>query len=463
MRYSFDIVFPKIVLIVLLLMGISRLSAQENSALPETGGLSIHELRFVVQDEKEGGGKTRESALRKWVSISEGVNFASIEDLQKAVDKDVQELVNLNVFLDVSAEIDRLPSDASQIIVTYRITDGLTFIPIPLPLYNSNYGGVQLLYVQIWDNVFGSLMNYFHIFSLVVRGKDGGGLETGPFVFQPQLSRVKLGNLVMSFGLEQEHLESRRISRDGTEQSNYQLDRTQLYASSQWRFGPDRYFYYTAKPGIEFRYNYDDIAGKGGFDQFPFQFNFKQDIAYKSTNVFFNSRKGFEVELSNTTQFQQYSSKNWTVNTDMLIIAKVFFAFGKEGRISYYPRLILYHIFNGLTEQLGEYMRGVTDVTMDGASAVFLNQTLGFGIWKWKNVWDFQIHPYFDLGFTLGGTRRLESINDIRSSTGADFLLFIEKVPNLVFRFTWGIDLDSSIPLGDRTKTEFIVRYSYSY
>ena len=401
--------------------------------------------------------------MRKWTQVPEGPAFTGREELEKAVDKDVQELINLEVFLEVRAEITEIPNDNSRVIITYYITDAFTFVPIPIPLYNSNYGGVQLLYVQIWDNVFGSLINYFHIFSLVLRGDGDDGVETGPFFFFPRISKIKLGNLVLGFGLEQEHLESSRVDSNGMEQSNYQFDRTLLYASSEWRFGPERYFYYSVKPGVEFQYKYIDNIDKGGFDQFPFQFSFEHNIKYDSSNVFYNSRKGYSIGLTNTTRFKQGIENNWVVSTDFLLEAKALLAFGKEGRISYYPRLVFYNVFNGSREKLGIYMRGVTDITMDGKTALFLNQTLGIGLWKWKNVWDLQIHPFFDLGFTLGGTREFNGINDIRRSTGADILLFIEKIPNLVFRYSWGIDLDPSIKPGDKTKTEFIVQYSYTY
>ena len=112
---------------------------------------------------------------------------------------------------------------------------------------------------------------------------------------------------------------------------------------------------------------------------------------------------------------------------------------------------------------LGVGMRGIPDSTMDGNFVLYLNQTLGIRIWRWPGAFDFQIHPFFDIGLATGGTRDFRGWQDIRKSTGADILLFIEPVPSLSFRFSWGTDLDPDIAWGEETKTEFIVRYAFSY
>ena len=245
------------------------------------------------------------------------------------------------------------------------IITALTFIPIPLVLYSSNAGGPQILYIQIWDNMFGSLIDWFSIASITLRPDGSGGVETGPWLFAPRVSNIELGRLSLAFGMDQE----RMVQTDGI-----------------WR------------PVAELR-------GEAG----------------------------------------------------------VYITFDKRGRFSFYPRFLVFSVFNDTAEKLGEPIRGIPDAAMDGSFALYLNQTLGIGLWQWKGVWDLQIHPWFDLALAHGGTRPFTTANDIRRSLGADILFFIERVPNLVFRFSWGFNLDPAVPWSRRGKREFIVRYSYSY
>ena len=147
----------------------------------------------------------------------------------------------------------------------------------------------------------------------------------------------------------------------------------------------------------------------------------------------------------------------WRPVFDMFAEAGVYFAFDKRGRFSCYPRLAVFRIFSDTAEKLGEPIRGIPDASMDGSFALYLNQTLGIGLRRWKGVWDLQLHLWFDPALADGGTRPLKSANDIRRALGADLRLFIERVPNLVCRLTWGVDLDPAVPWSQRNEHELIV------
>lgn len=429
---------------------IAPLMAQESE-------ITVTELQFELTEEK-----TSEKALRRWVRVTEGSTFSSEEELEIRVKRDVQELTNLRVFLSVDAEI--LPDtsgSATDRKVVFTIVDGNTFIPIPLPLYDSNTGGLQLLYVQIWDNMFGSLTNWFSLATLTLRRNDSGKIETGPWLFAPQVSNIKTGNLVFGVKFEQERVESQTYNGLSLT-SDYRYDRSALFLNTEFRFGERRYLYYTIEPGAEFRYGYTDYLGTGDFSEKTFSTQLSQSFYYDSVNFFYNSRKGFKAGVSNTTGVYIQDEK-WNPTTNFTGELAAYFAFGETGRFSYYTRLSGLHVFGDTYEKLGEPLRGIPDATMDGTTAVYLNQTVGASVWRWKGVWDLQIHPFFDMGFSLGGSTPFRGWQDVRKSAGADILLFIEKVPNLAFRFSWGVDLDSSVPWGDDNKTEFIVRYAYSY
>ncbi len=428
-------------------------SSKEPSAEPVT----VSAVKLHIPKEK-----TKPSAVRRWLEVSEGRRYENDKALQDAVEQDVQELKNLKVFLSVESRITPDPQNSSGRIVHYEITDGNTFVPIVMPLYNSNVGGIQILYVQIWDNMFGSLIDWFSLSTLFLRKNDAGKIETGPWVFFPRVSNIKLGSLNLSAEFKQERVESQRYS--GTSLvSSYRYDGTALAVGSEFRFGELRNLRYSVKPGVIFRYGYTDFLGSGGFSEIPFETYIAQSFYYDSVDVFHNSRKGCRAGVKNTLRLISRDGK-WVTATDIRAEFAPYFAFGKEGRISYYPRVMILGVIGDRYEGLGKPLRGIPDATMDGNFAFYLNQTVGFGIWRWRGVWDLQIHPFFDLGLTTGGTRAFTGIQDIRRSTGADILLFIEKVPNLAFRFSWGFDMDSRVPWKEKKKkTEFIVRYSFSY
>jgi outer membrane protein assembly factor BamA len=410
-------------------------------------------------------GNTREAAVRRWIKVTEGMSFSSDEELKAVVDRDVQELVNLRVFLSVKTAINDVEVDGELLVgkrqVVFFIEDATTFIPIPLPLYDSNTGGLQLLYVQIWDNMFGTLTDWFSLATITLRRDDDGKIETGPWLFAPQVSNIKAGNFVFGVRFEQERVETQTYS-DNNLETDYRYDRSALFVNTEIRTGERRRLYYTIEPGVDFRYGYTDFLGSGGFAEQPFLTQLDQTFYYDSVDVYFNSRKGIRAGLGNITGVV-LEDGDWKPKTEFNGEVAPYFAFGKNGFFSYYARFMGMTIIGGTKEDLGEPLRGIPDATMDGDTAFYLNQTLGISAWRWKGVWDLQFHPFFDIGLALGGTDPFKGWQDVKTSTGVDILLFIEKVPNLAFRFSWGVDLDPAIPWGDDNKTEFIVRYAYSY
>jgi outer membrane protein assembly factor BamA len=247
----------------------------------QEGGITVTDLSFIVKD-----GNTREKALRRWVQVKEGKTFGSEEDLKSMIDRDVQELVNLRMFLSVSARI--LPDPAESVSgrkVEFTIVDANTFIPIPLPLYDSNTGGIQLLYVQIWDNMFGSLTNWFSLATLTLRKDDNGKIETGPWLFAPQVSNIKAGSFVSGVRFGQERVESKTYNGSSLA-TDYRYDRSALYFDTEFRFGEQRRLYYTIEPGVELRYGYTDYLSTGGFSETPFGTQLFQSFYYDSVDFF---------------------------------------------------------------------------------------------------------------------------------------------------------------------------------
>jgi outer membrane protein assembly factor BamA len=121
--------------------------------LAQESSVVVSRVRIEIVD-----GNTREEALRRWLNVREDHRYDDLESLNSAVQRDVQELVNRRIFLSVEGRVEPSSQDeTNQMDVIYTIVDANTFVPVPLPLYDSNTGGVQLLYVQIWDNMLGTM------------------------------------------------------------------------------------------------------------------------------------------------------------------------------------------------------------------------------------------------------------------------------------------------------------------
>ena len=119
----------------------SYICNKSSTAIHPGGRINGNRLEFHLKD-----GDTREKALRRWVQVTKGRTFASEEELNAVIARDVQELVNLRVFLSALAKI--LPDPAGSAggrKAEFTIIVANTFVPIPLPLYDSNAGGIQIL------------------------------------------------------------------------------------------------------------------------------------------------------------------------------------------------------------------------------------------------------------------------------------------------------------------------------
>ena len=337
-----------IITLVLVIFVTTGLVAQESS-------LRVSTVKIDIQN-----GNTRENAVLKWIVVAEGSEYSDEESLQNRVNRDVQELINLRVFQSVEASINPDPfGEEGDRIVEIRIVDASTFVPVPLPLYDSNTGGIQLLYVQIYDNMFGTLTNWFSLATLTLRKNDDGKIETGPWIFAPQVSNIKLGNFVFGVRFEQERVESSTFAGNSLA-SSYRYDRSAFFLNTEFRFGENRRLYYTVEPGVEFRYGYTDFISAGGYEEIPFGAQIQQSFFYDSVDFFYNSRKGVRTGLTNTLRIVNRDG-SWEPVTDLRAEVSPYFAFGKEGKISYYSRAMVLKVFGDTYEQLGEPMMILLD------------------------------------------------------------------------------------------------------
>ncbi len=95
-------------------------------------------------------GRTREAAVRRHIGYDEGKEFSSVEELENAIERKRQALLDLRIFKDVAAswepgaEVD----GCIPVKIDFLIDGAFSFIVFPSVSYDSNYGFFYQLYVQ---------------------------------------------------------------------------------------------------------------------------------------------------------------------------------------------------------------------------------------------------------------------------------------------------------------------------
>ncbi len=149
-------IFRKLcVILVLLFLSISFLTAEDFKEL-------YHIIAYYSFEIK---GKSSEKLIREMVVPTEGdVPFKSEAALVKALEEKRNKLNNLRVFEEVSYTYEAIHADNTAIRyrVKFFIDDAFTFLPIPYPKYDSNYG--FRVGVKAYDkNLFGTFADLFFV------------------------------------------------------------------------------------------------------------------------------------------------------------------------------------------------------------------------------------------------------------------------------------------------------------
>ncbi len=95
-------------------------------------------------------GRTREAAIRRLIGYDEGIEFQSLQELEDAVEKKRQILLDKRIFKSVTASVDYGPEKDSTVPATVKIgIDGaFSFLVLPSVYYDSNYGLFYQLFVE---------------------------------------------------------------------------------------------------------------------------------------------------------------------------------------------------------------------------------------------------------------------------------------------------------------------------
>ncbi len=404
-------------------------------------------------------GKTREGALINEMRLKEGTEFATKEELVDAVLRQEQDLVNLRVFDEITLTVLEAGSDGDTVLydVDVYVDDSFTIYPIPYPKYSSN-DGLRLGLKIFYDNAFGTLNNLYLGSNITFKHFDDTGWENTEWTVNPQLNDVRIGRLEYDFGFMQQKKYSER-KKDGEYLKRYNYFNTEADVKTTLNFGWQNKYYYFVNPGAGFNYAYE---GDGiGDDEEPFYLKFTHGTGYSKVDWYGNFREGFSAGLDNTIRY--INRVDAADKVKVFVDAETAYYQILNPRMNFSTRAFGTYSFNDDMDNLGAHVRGVEDSTMYGTSGLFWNVDMNFAVIKWKGVGEAQCQPFFDIGVVRRDGESFDRDEDLRYGSGADFILFLDKLQSLHARLTLGADLSSDTSWSDFGKYEIVISSSLSY
>ena len=418
--------------IIFFIISVSAFS-QDNST-DKTGTAEpvavISKINYLID------GTTKEKALRNRSDLYEGLSFSSYSDLEAAVKKEKQALINRRVFKNVEYSIESISfnkeTNTQEYLVTFKIKDAFTIIPIPYPKYDSNIGfrlGLKLY----WDNFLGTMTNAY-----LGTWIDFNNNGVGEWGINPKFTGMKISDRVyMSVEFLQSHeLEEYVDTINPSNSYNYDYYATSGAASFSFRLGDKlAYIYksYSFGLGASFKYKYKGNLGPN-FEQ-PWAVTPFQSFGIGRTDWINNFRKGWRLSLYNPYRIGYNNNVFFITSVNASVL--YFVPFWK--RFDFYSRAYTFYQW-GEPRSFGEMIRGVKDTYVSGYAGVVLNASLAFQFWRFEKVWDAQIHPFFDFAVSYNKDKFIPE-RDINYGAGFDFALYLDALPSIVAVASIGVDI----------------------
>jgi len=381
-------------------------------------------------------GTTKERALRALSNLEAGMSFTSLEALEESVENELQKLVNARVFESVNTDIIQLSTKGSihEYMVVISVVDAISITPIFYPKYNSNIG-VRLGSKIYWDNFLGTMTNVYLGMGINIRPEDSGNKwEIGGWNINPSISGIRLKKgIFLSASMKQEYDEKEfEDTVDILKSYHYGYHFTGLSAGIS--FVLYEKLDYSVSLGASFRYGYSGNLGPNS--KRPYELVPSHGLSYGRVDWIENFRKGFSVALFNDYGFGVANNGNFQFSGSINASASYYLPLRE--RFNLYTRLTAFYQW-GVPRNPGSLIRGVRDNLMSGYIGATFNISLAFQFWRFEEVWDAQIHPFFDMGIVYNN-ESFNAFRDYNYGVGFDLVLFLDILPNLVATGSVGID-----------------------
>lgn len=425
------------------------------SAADEAEG--VHRLQGY---EFEIDGTTREKALIREMDLKAGSEFQDLESLQSAVNRQEQDLVNLRVFNEVSLSLSEGVSEGEDRVYTVLVKaeDSWTIYPIPYPKFSSD-DGFRLGIKTYYDNAFGTLNDLYLGLNVTFRNDEYyDKWKVTQWTINPQLNGVKMGRLEYDFSFMQEYAIDEK-KEDGVLVERYNYHSTSASVGTRLNFGKQNKFYYRIQPSIGANYGYSGLGYEGNEE--PIFLGFNHSGGYSRVDWVGNFRQGFSSSLGNSLRYVRNPTDKDEFKSSIDGNANYYRII--HPRINYSTRISGVMSLNDELTGLGSYLRGVEGSTMYGRGGLFYSNDFNFAVIKWKGVGEAQFQPFFDIGFAVEQGGKMDWSEDLRYSTGADFILYLDKLKGLHARASIGVDLSSDLPFNDLNKYGLEITSSLAY
>jgi len=393
----------------------------------------VGEIRVEYKDKQ----KTREDALINYMDIKEGQEYDSQEALDDALAEQLQDLKNTRYFQ--SVEILPMPTEEDPQVVglTVVIQEGWTFVPIPYPIPDTSIGkagwsfGTEINY----DNAFGSMKNFY--FDGYMNFAFGEETMLKKWRLNPKLKDVKVGDLSFTFEFYQEYSTTKNLNDDGTDILDYYTKNSSfLKASTDWDFYGDWTYSFEPEIGMNYGYKFyedfegDPVSNNNQVYMDKLNFIWNHSIGPSRVDWVGPLRDGYGLNLSNNLKVLQ-SQINDGTDAEFRFVADLelegIYYLPLWNRLNYFTRGTGLIVFGDEYDGLGDRLRGVKNETMAGDMGLFWQNTLAIQIFNVKSF-NFQMHPFIDLGLTHTRGEDFDFGDELRFGFGSDVVFMLGSV-----------------------------------
>jgi hypothetical protein len=407
-------------------------------------------------------GSTIRRYLLEEMDLEENMPFESYQSMISFLDDKIQDLLNMRVFEEAEYSL----SEASETELEYdynliiTIKDSWNIFPFPYPKYTTNDGfklGLKFFYY----NMFGTLRDFKLTTNINLAPDEiNGDWEIPSWTIAPSISGVSIGNFDFSLTLSQEY-NTEKIYKSGELQQKYTWDSTSFTMDTTVAL--PRNFYYSFGPSLSFDYGIKEVEGlPSSGEEISKNFSnlsWSHSIGYNNINWIGNLREGFASDISNKLTASADLDQSMTYTARMGTETSYFWYINNHFNFS--TRFIgmwSNHQMLGL----GSNLRGLLDGYMYGYLGGFLSLDMNISVIDWDKVGEVQIRPFFDIGIVDKRDEPFDLENDFAYTTGADFVLYLDKIKSLQARATIGINL-SQYEWSDSAKYGLDISSSLSY
>lgn len=414
------------------------------------GALRIVDISF------DASGISRERALLLVSGLSEDAVFADAEELEAALLRARQDLMNRRVFDGIvvswapvpapdDAAADATPGTEIPVAVHFAVDDGWTLLPIPFYRYNTNTGHNPFV-VLYWDNAFGTLTDFG--FSAGYYSRDW----VTPFRWDVRLDwrRIRLWNRTWNVSLDQIFFTEEQASPAGEVEFAYSGYDTSFSVGTSFRLS--EWLRYSLSPSLSATYGYETVVSHPDETVPSDQLNvgLSHGLSTGRTDWIGNLRRGWGAGVSQSVSLDARSG-----SLGMTLGASGSRHWLPLRRVSPGVRARVRHnVFENSLSQ-GGGIRGVADNRVFGQTLLTVNSQLSVTALDIRRVLELQVVPFVDVALARKQGRAVGG-DDLFMGFGADLLLFPDFLRGFEARGSFGFDV-RDLAEGRGPTLEFLV------